>query len=201
MPGDSHAADPPDTAKTVTVLLQQWTGGDAAALDRLMPLVYSSLKSLAAGYWRREPGGHTLQPTAVVHEAFLRLLGQQEVSWQSRTQFLAIAARMMRRVLTDHARRRRADKRGGTGAVRVEFDEQIDSWPGRDGTPAPDLVALDDALRALEALDPRQADVVQLRYFGGLTIDEAAEALDLSPATVKREWRTAQAWLLREMTR
>lgn len=194
-------ADPSADPENVTVLLQEWTEGDEAALDRLMPLVYSSLKSLAAGYWRREPGGHTLQPTAVVHEAFLRLLGQQDVSWQSRTQFLAIAARMMRRVLTDHARRRRAEKRGGVDAVRVEFDEEIDSWPPRDGVAGPDLVALDEALRALEALDPRQADIVQLRFFGGLTIDEAAEALDLSPATIKREWRTAQAWLLREMTR
>jgi RNA polymerase sigma factor (TIGR02999 family) len=184
-----------EDAEAVTRLLQRWTAGEDAALDRLMPLVYASLKSLAAGYLRREKAGHTLQPTAVVNEAFLRLVGQQRVPWESRTQFLAIAAKMMRRVLTDHARRKRADKRGGD-AVRLELDEELDLPPEQ-----PDRVALDDALAALEALDRRQAEVVELRFFAGLTIAETAAALDLSPATVKREWQTAKAWLYREMRR
>ncbi len=186
----------PDTPQTVTLLLQQWSAGDPEALDRLLPLVYASLKSLAAAYWRRERAGHTLQPTAVVHEAFLRLVGQQRVPWASRTQFLAIAARMMRRVLTDHARRRGADKRGAA-PVRLELDEALDLADER----SLDLVALADALTGLEALDPRQAEVVELRFFAGLTIEETAQALSLSPATVKREWQTAQAWLYREMSR
>lgn len=197
-----------DTPRTVTLLLQRWTEGDEAALDRLMPMVYASLKSLASGYLRREGSGHTLQPTAVVHEAFLRLLGQQRVPWQSRTQFLAIAAKMMRRVLIDHARRKHADKRGG-GAVRLELDEQVEAEQAKGMGPSglgaasqhPDLLALDRALTALEALDRRQAQVVELRFFGGLTIEETAGALELSPATVKREWQTAKAWLYREMTR
>jgi len=184
-----------DDAEGLTRLLERWTAGDDAALDRLMPLIYASLKSLAAGYLRRERAGHTLQPTAVVNEAFLRLVGQQKVPWESRTQFLGIAAKMMRRVLTDHARRKRADKRGGD-VVRLELDENLDLPPER-----PDLAALDDALTALEALDPRQADVVELRFFAGLTIAETAAALDLSAATVKREWQTAKAWLYREMQR
>lgn len=185
-----------DAPRTVTRLLQEWNAGDEAALSQLMSLVYSELRSLATAYWRRERTGHTLQPTAVVHEAFLRLVGQQGVDWQSRTQFVAIAARMMRRVLTDHARRKRADKRG-SAPVRVELDEELDLPPAR----GLDLLVLDDALAALEALDERQARVVELRFFAGLTIAETAEALDLSPATVKREWETAKAWLYREMSR
>jgi RNA polymerase sigma factor (TIGR02999 family) len=178
----------------VTRLLQEWHAGDEAALAELMPLVYAELRSLAAAYWRREKAQHTLQPTAVVHEAFLRLVRQQDVDWESRTQFVAIAATMMRRVLTDHARRRRAGKRGAA-PLRVELGEELARLPARQL----DLLALDDALAGLEALDARQARVVELRFLAGLTIEETAAVLDLSAATVKREWETAKAWLYRAM--
>lgn len=187
---------PPDQARTVTRLLQLWSAGDEAALESLLPLVYQELRRLAAASWRRERAGHTLQPTAIVHEAFLRLVEQHDVAWQSRTQFMAIAARMMRRVLTDHARRKGAAKRGAE-LVQVELDDAV----GRIEARHLDLVALDQALERLEALDPRQATVVGLRFFGGLTIAETAAALELSPATVKREWETAKAWLARELQR
>jgi RNA polymerase sigma factor (TIGR02999 family) len=186
---------PDDTPRTVTRLLREWSAGDEAALESLMPLVYRELRRLAAASWRRERVGHTLQPTAIVHEAFLRLVAQQGVAWEGRTQFLAIAAQMMRRVLTDHARRKGAAKRGGAELVRVELDDEV----GRLEARQLDLVALDEALAKLESLDSRQARVVELRYFAGLTIAETAEALELSPATVKREWETAKAWLVREM--
>lgn len=186
-----------DAPRTVTRLLQRWNAGDQAALDSLMPLVYRELRYLAAASWRREKRGHTLQPTAVVHEAFLRLMGQQGVSWESRTQFLAIAAQMMRRVLTDHARRKGAVKRGGAEQIRVELDDEVGRLEAREL----DLVALDEALGGLEALDPRQARVVELRFFAGLTLAETAEAVGISTATVKREWETAKAWLAREMRR
>lgn len=185
---------PTDDPRTVTRLLQQWSEGDEAALEDLLPRVYAELRKLAAASWRRERSGHTLQPTAVVHEAFLRLVDQRDAHWQSRTQFMAIAARMMRRVLTDHARRKQSVKRGAE-QVRVELDEEI----GRIEARNLDLVALDEALGRLEALDPRQATVVGLRFFSGLTISETAAALELSPATVKREWETAKAWLAREL--
>jgi len=180
----------------VTRLLRRSSDGDDQALRALLPLVYRELRFMAAASWRREPIGHTLQPTAVVHEAFLRLVDQQEVHWQSRSQFMAIAARMMRRVLTDHARRRKAIKRGAEH-VRVELDDRLGQVKAQDL----DLVALDQALDRLEELDPRQADVVGLRFFAGLTIAETATALELSPATVKREWETAKAWLARELRR
>lgn len=186
-----------DAPRTVTRLLQRWNAGDQAALDSLMPLVYRELRYLAAASWRSEKRGHTLQPTAVVHEAFLRLMGQQGVSWESRTQFLAIAAQMMRRVLTDHARRKGAAKRGGAEQIRVELDDEVGRLEAREL----DLVALDEALAGLEALDPRQARIVELRFFAGLTLAETAEAVGISTATVKREWETAKAWLAREMRR
>lgn len=186
-----------DAPRTVTRLLEQWSAGDDAALESLMPLVYRELRYLAAASWRREKVGHTLQPTAVVHEAFLRLVGQKGAAWEGRRQFLAVAAQMMRRVLTDHARRKSAEKRGGAELVRVELDDEV----GRVEARQLDLVALDEALAGLETLDPRQAKLVELRYFAGLTIAETAEAMELSPATVKREWDTAKAWLLREMQR
>lgn len=181
------------TPRTVTVLLQRWSAGDASALDELLPQVYDALRQLAASAWRGESAGHTLQPTAVVHEAVLRLLDQQSVSWESRTHFLAIAARMMRRVLADWARRRRAQKRGGE-VEKVELDERLHGPQER-----PDLLVLDDALTELERLDPRQAEVVSLRFLGGLSVQETAVAMSLSPATVKREWHTARAWLQREL--
>jgi RNA polymerase sigma-70 factor, ECF subfamily len=177
----------------VTELLAEWRRGDDSALDRLAPLVYAELLRLARLRMARERAGHTLEPTALVHEAFLRLMGQRFVSWQNRAHFYAIAAKMMRRVLVDHARRRQARKRGSSELARW-MDEGT-------GLPreAADWVRLHDALTGLSALDPRQAQIVELRYFGGHSIEETAEVLELSPATVKREWATARLWLRREL--
>ncbi len=182
-----------DGADQVTHLLAEWRGGDEQALGRLMPLVYDHLRQRAAGYLARERADHTLQPTALVHEAFVRLVGG-EVDWQNRAHFLAVAARVMRQILIDHARGRRAQKRGGR---RVTLSNDLVMDAPRDI----DVVALDDALVELEKLDPRQAKVVELRFFGGLDIEETAEVLGISPATVKREWRMAKAWLHATLTR
>jgi RNA polymerase sigma factor (TIGR02999 family) len=178
----------------VTGLLQAWGGGDATALDRLVPIVYEELRRQAQRYLRRETPGHTLQTTALVHEAYLRLVDQRQARWQNRAQFFGVAAQLMRRILVDHARQRQAAKRGGS-AIQVPLDEGAVAGPESDV----DLVALDDALTRLAALDPQQARVVELRYFTGLGIEEAAEALGISPATVKREWAMARAWLKREL--
>ena len=178
----------------VTGLLQAWVGGDAAALDRLVPIVYDELHRQAQRYLRRENPGHTLQTTALVHEAYLRLVDQREARWQNRAQFFGVAAQVMRRILVDHARRHQAAKRGGS-AVPVPLEEGEVAARGSDV----DLVALDDALTRLAAVDPQQARVVELRYFTGLGIEETAEALGISPATVKREWAMARAWLKREL--
>ena len=178
----------------VTHLLKAWGAGDHEALDELMPVVYSELRMLARGYLSGERRDHTLQATALVNEAYLRLIEQNRVSWQSRAHFFGIAAQMMRRILVDHARKHRADKRG-SGLAPVPLDEALDA--AEQGNI--DLTALDDALTTLAELDPRQARVVELRYFGGLSIEETAEVLKLSPATVKREWATARAWLRREL--
>ena len=165
--------------------------GMAAAL----PAVYDELREVAARYLRRERADHTLQPTALVHESYLRLLNQRTVDWNNRLQFLSIAARMMRRILSDHATARRAEKRGG-GAPKLALDAALEFCDNR----AIDIRDVDDALRGLEALDARQARVVELRFFGGLTIPETAELMALSEATVKREWMTARKWLQREIT-
>ena len=178
----------------VTGLLQAWGGGDPAALDQLVPIVYDELHRQAQRYLRREAPGHTLQTTALVHEAYLRLVDQREARWQNRAQFFGVAAQAMRRILVDHARRHQAAKRGGS-AVPVPLEEGEVAAAGSDV----DLVALDDALTRLAALDPQQARVVELRYFTGLGIEETAEALGISPATVKREWAMARAWLKREL--
>jgi RNA polymerase sigma factor (TIGR02999 family) len=178
----------------VTGLLQAWGGGDPAALDQLVPIVYDELHRQAQRYLRRENPGHTLQTTALVHEAYLRLVDQREARWQNRAQFFGVAAQAMRRILVDHARRHQAAKRGGS-AVPVPLEEGEVAAAGSDV----DLVALDDALTRLAALDPQQARVVELRYFTGLGIAETAEALRISPATVKREWAMARAWLKREL--
>ena len=178
--------------RDITALLRDWSGGDREALERLMPIVYGELKRLASSYLRSERPDHTLQPTALVHEAYLRLQGQRSVVWSNRAHFFGIAARIMRRILVDHARRRRAAKRDAA-ALRVTLVD--DSAADR----APELIALDSALTSLERLDPQQARVVELRYFGGLTVEETAEAAGISTATVKREWRTARAWLRREI--
>lgn len=181
-----------DPERGVTALLKDWSGGDGAALERLMPLVYGELRRLAASYLRVERKDHTLQPTALVHEAYLRLVDQRSVNWQNRAHFFGIAARMMRRILVDHARRRQAAKRDAPALM-------IEVFGGAGGERDPELLALDEALSGLEALDARQAKIVELRFFGGLTVEETAQAEGISPATVKREWRTARAWLAREI--
>jgi RNA polymerase sigma-70 factor (ECF subfamily) len=184
------------TPREVTRLLVEWGNGDEAALARLMPLVYDELRRLARHYMRRERPGHTIQPTALVNEAYLRLVEQTNIRWQNRAHFFGIAAGVMRRVLCDHARARLADKRGG-GAVRVSLVE-AEARPDEQTT---DMLALDEALGELAEVDPRKARVVELRYFGGLSVEETAEVLKVSPDTVGREWRRARAFLLREMER
>lgn len=180
----------------VTELLARWRDGEAAARDALIELVYDELRRIAQRQFRHERGDHTLQATGLVHEAYARLVGQRAVPAADRGQFFAIAARMMRRVLVDHARARRANKRGG-GQTPITLDDEHE--PAADG--AVDLVRLDEALAALAALDPEQARLVELRYFAGLTIEATAEVLGVSAATVKREWTTAKAWLRRELAR
>ena len=180
-------------AQEVTVLLRAWAGGDSDALDRLVPLIYADLRKMAGRKMRQEAAGNTLQPTALVNEAYLRLLGS-EVSWQDRAHFLAVAARTMRRILVDAARARGADKRGG-GVVKVELNASLDGGPQR----PEDLIALDDALEALAAFDERKARVVEMKFFGGLSVEETAVVLKVSPSTVMGDWRLARAWLQREM--
>lgn len=183
----------PDTgpgAGDVTLLLQSWSRGSEDALEELTGLLYRELHGLAAAFMRRERGDHTLQPTALLHEAFLRLVRQNRVRWENREQFLSIAARVMRRVLVDHARRVQAEKRGGA-LQTISLDEADDVAADRDV----DLVALDDALIRLAEMDAEQGRIVELRYFGGLTIAETAGVLSVSPATVKRRWDSARAWL------
>lgn len=179
----------------VTELLLAWREGDAEALDRLMPLVYDELRRVAEGYLKRESSGHTLQATALVHEAYLRLVGKNHPNWHGRIHFYTVAAKVMRRILVDHARGRRAVKRG-RGAVKVPLDSGVAAVPVERPS---DLVALDEALSALAALDPRKARVIELRFFGGLTIDETAQALEVSTATVVNETRLARAWLYQEL--
>jgi RNA polymerase sigma factor (TIGR02999 family) len=178
--------------REVTALLKAWSGGERGALERLLPLVYGELRRLAASYMRRERSDHTLQPTALVHEAYLRLV-DQNVDWQNRAHFFGIAAQMMRRILVDHARRRQTAKRDAP-VYRLSQPEGI-AGPDRD----PELLSLDRALGGLESLDPRQARIVELRFFGGLGVEETAEVVGVSSATVKREWRSARAWLRREI--
>ena len=176
----------------ITHLLRAWSEGDDAALAALVPLVDSELRRLAAGYMGRERPGHTLQPTALVNETFLRLLDAQGVAWQDRSHFLGIAARLMRRVLVDHARTRGRRKRGGDHD-HVPLDEEVAAAPCLDFN----LLALDRALEALAFVDERKARVIEMRFFGGLTVDETASALQVSVDTVKRDWRLAKIWLLR----
>ena len=181
--------------RDVTALLKDWSSGDRQALERLMPLVYDELRKLAASYLRVERPDHTLQPTALVHEAFLRLVDQRSVDWANRAHFFGIAAQMMRRILVDHARKRHAAKRD---ASQYRVDTLVEDEPESDQ--GPELLALDRALVGLEQLDPRQARIVELRFFAGLTVEETAEVVAISTATVKREWRTARAWLKREIS-
>jgi RNA polymerase sigma factor (TIGR02999 family) len=190
--------DTPGPGK-VTQLLIEWQRGDAQALDRLMPLVYAELRAIAARHLSRESPGHTLQSTALVHEAYLRLVGQHRAQWQNRAQFFGIAAQMMRRILVDHARGQHREKRGGSAPTLSLDDATAASEPGAEAEF--DLVELDDALTTLAAIDPRGARTVELRFFSGLTIEETAEVLGVSAGTVKREWSTARAWLYREIRR
>ena len=183
------------SSDSVTRLLVDVRLGRRDALDRLLPLVHDELHRIAAGYMRRERADHTLQPTALVNEAYLRLVDQRDVEWRDRAHFLGVAAQLMRMILVDHARARRAAKRAG--GERVPLDETVLVGGERDV----DLLALDEALERLAALDPRLGRVVELRYFGGLTTREAAEVLGISTATVEREWATARGWLRRELTR
>jgi len=185
----------PDPAVDVSDLLQAWGRGDLEARDALFPQVYRELRRLAAAYLRRERPDHTLAPTALVHEAYIRLVGQRRLTWQNRAHFFGIAAQMMRRALVDHARERQAAKRGGAD-VRVALDEGIAAVHPRDC----DLLLLDQALCELSARDPRLGQVVELRYFGGLSEEEVAVVLSLSRATITREWQTAKAWLFRRLT-
>jgi RNA polymerase sigma factor (TIGR02999 family) len=178
----------------VTDLLIDWSKGDQEALNKLMPLVYDELHRLASRYLRHERSGHTLQTTALVHEAYLKLVDQRNANWQNRVQFFAAAAQVMRHVLVDYARRHRASKRGGD-YCRLSLDEARISSEKKDA----DLLALNEALNSLAAIDPEQSRVVELRVFGGLTVEETAEALGISPRTVKREWSMAKAWLHKQI--
>jgi RNA polymerase sigma factor (TIGR02999 family) len=181
-------------ANAVTRLLRRWSEGDQQALDELMPLVYDELRQVARQRLRHEHPGHTLQPTALVHEAYLKLVDQRRTRWQNRAHFFAVAAQLIRRILVDHARRHAASKRGG-GAGALTLEATLEPAVERELS----VVALDDTLSRLAALDPRQARLVELRFFGGLDVEETAEVLGISSATVKREWRTAKAWLHREL--
>ena len=177
----------------VSVLLRAWSGGDQTALERLTPIVYSELHRLAGRYMRRERPGHSLQTTALVNEAYMRLVGYTRMRWQDRAHFFAVAAQVMRRILVEHARRHNL-KRGGD-VPHVALDEA--ALVGADADV--DLVALDDAMTALARVDPRKMQVVEMRFFGGLSVEETAEVLGISPVTVKRDWRMAKAWLYREL--
>jgi RNA polymerase sigma-70 factor, ECF subfamily len=187
--GDKPTAD-------ITQLLKVWRGGDRKALDSLLPIVYKELQRLAHFQLRQERAGHTLQSAALVNEAYLRLVGLNVPDWEGRTHFFAIAAQIMRQILVDYARRHRAEKRGGgEGTLPLEEATLLT------GVKSIDVVALDDALKTLAQIDPRKAQVVELRFFGGLSSEETAEVLNLSAVTVSRDWSTARAWLHREMTR
>ena len=190
----------PAESADITRLLKAWGRGDSDAFERLTPLVYERLHRMARGYMRNERPGHTLQPTALVHEAFLRLVDARDLDWTDRAHFFAVCARVMRRILVDAARARAATKRGGQ-AERVEHETAIDF----DHLPAPgagmsaQVCALDEALTTLARLDSRRAQVIELRFFGGLTVEESAQVLQISPQTVMRDWRLARAWLAREL--
>jgi RNA polymerase sigma-70 factor (ECF subfamily) len=178
----------------VTQLLLELSGGNRTAVDELLPLVYREMKRIAGGQLRNERPGHTLQATALVHEAYMKLVDQREVSWQNRAHFLGVATQVMRRILMDYAKSRQRDKRGG-GVRPVSLDEALVVSEDR----ASDLIVIDEALTRLEQLDPRQAKVVELRFFGGLSVEETAAAMEISTPTVKREWAMARAWLHREL--
>lgn len=193
-------SDPTQQTQHVTALLAKWGGGDREALDALTPLIYDELRRLAKAYLRRERANHTLEGTALVHEAYMRLVDQRAVEWRNRSHFFAIAAECIRRILVDHARARVTAKRGGN-EVKLSLDEALIPAAPAEGGVEIDLIGLDDALNALGAADHQQSRIVELRFFGGLTIEETAGVLDISPATVKRDWVMAKAFLKREMMR
>lgn len=189
------AVMPIRSANEITDLLLAWNDGEPSALDELVPLVESELRRLARTYMKRERAGHTLQTTALINEAYLRLIDARRVRWQNRAHFYGLAARLMRRILVDYSRDRNYQKRGG-GAHQVTFDERLALTPGAD----PDLLALDEALNELAEVDERKAQVVEMRFFGGLTEKEVALALSVSPETARRDWRLAKSWLLRRLS-
>jgi RNA polymerase sigma-70 factor (ECF subfamily) len=186
---------PAEPTQDVTALLRAWTAGDQKALDRLLPVLYEELRRTARAFMRRERSGHTLQTTALVNEVFLRLVDVHQVQWHDRVHFLTMAAQLMRRILVEHSRRRRSFKRGG-GERPVPLDELAIISPGRSS----DFVVVDDALNALAKRDARKANVVEMRFFGGLSVEETAAALNVSTQTVLRDWSLAKAWLRSEMT-
>lgn len=198
MKGFMHTPSPNDkpdeSAHQITERLIAWSGGDMAALDDVIFAVYRELRRMADRYLRQERPDHTLQPTALVHEAYLRMVDQSRVSWQNRAHFFGVAAQMMRRILVDHAKTKRRNKRGGA-AVRLSLDEALTISKGR----AADLVALDEALESLAQIDERKSRMVELRFFGGLSVEETAEVLGVSPQTVLRDWKLAKAWLYHEI--
>ena len=185
----------PSSSETITELLIQWREGDKAALDRLIPLVYKELRRIASYNLRRRRPGDSLQTSALINEAYLRLADHRNMHWQNRSHFFAVAAQAMRRILVDHARTRNAAKRQ-SGRIEVSLDQAADVGQRRGA----ELIALDDALRELALFDARKSRIVELRYFGGLSVEETAEVLEVSPVTVKREWRLAKLWLLRELS-
>jgi len=184
----------PSTAE-ITQWLVASKEGDTAALEKLLPLVYDELHRQALGFFSRERPGHTLQPTALVNDVYLRLVGQHDVSWKNRAQFFGVAAQMMRRILVSHARARRAGKRGG-GEQRITLQEGLAAAPERDVN----LLAVDEALTKLEAIDPEKSRMVELRFFSGMSVEETAEVMGVSPRTIDRQWQTAKAWLYREIS-
>ena len=193
-------ADAPEGSGSaaVTEVLAQWSRGDRSALDRLVPLIYPELRRIAGRQLRHERSDHTLQPTALVHELFLQLVDQRSATWENRTQFFAVAARLMRRILVDHARGRKALKRGG-GVTRLALEP--DGADAMVDPVAAEVLAVDQALGRLAARDPDQARIVELRFFGGLSVEETAHVMERSARTIKREWRIAKAWLYRELLR
>jgi RNA polymerase sigma factor (TIGR02999 family) len=188
-------AEPPPDSEGVTRLLVEWQNGDQQALDSLIPLVYQELRSIAGRYLSRESPSHTLQSTALVHEAYFKLIGQRRVRWQNRAHFFGIAAQLMRRILIDHARHQARDKRGGP-MPKLSLDEAMAT---AGSAPDLDLLALDQALTSLARIDPRGARIIELRFFSGLSLEETAEVMGISAGTVKRDWSAARAWLYREM--
>jgi len=183
------------STQNITQLLERWGNGNKEVLDELLPIVYDELRRQAARYLRRERAGHTLQTTALIHEAYIRLVDQRNVQWQNRAHFFGIASQLMRRILVDHARTKKRAKRGGSD-IRVSLTDVAVAVKGEDL----DVLAVDEALERLEAIDKQQARIVELRFFSGLTVEETAEVLSISPATVKRDWSMAKAWLHREIS-